>query len=106
MVVTRLSPLLFGLLLAGCSSMNSAPEPEPAPLPPRVESGGECGAQRVQDRIGRTYSVSLGKAIHAESEASAIRVIRPGTAVTLDHRPDRINVHLDRADIILNLDCG
>ncbi|MDY7117798.1 I78 family peptidase inhibitor [Halomonas sp. SSL-5] len=103
-----LRPLGVGLalLLAGCSSMNAAPSPEPAPPPPRVEASGECGAERVQDRVGRTYREALGEAIRAESDAASMRVVRPGEAVTLDYRPDRLNVRLDEEDTIAEIVCG
>ncbi|QTF93227.1 I78 family peptidase inhibitor, partial [Halomonas sp. BM-2019] len=79
---------------------------EPAPPPPRVEASGECGAGRVQDRVGREYSESLGESIRDESGAASVRVIRPGEAVTLDYRADRLNVRLDDDDIIAEIGCG
>jgi len=101
-------PLGLGLalLLVGCGGMNAAPSPEPAPPPPRVAASDACGAGRVQDRVGRAYGAALDAALRAESGAAAMRVIRPGMAVTLDHRPDRLNVHLDETDTIVALDCG
>lgn len=106
MLMTRLSPVLIGLLLAGCGGMNSTPSPDPAPPPPRVEAGGECSAGDAYSHVGRTYSEALDAALRAESGATAMRVIRPGDAVTLDHRPERLNVRLDEADTITALDCG
>jgi len=35
-----------------------------------------------------------------------MRVIRPGDAVTLDYRPDRLNVRLDDDDVISEIGCG
>lgn len=101
-----LPPVIAGLLLAGCAGMGAPPSHESAPPPPRVESRGECGAAQVQDRVGRAYSEALGEAIHAESGAAAMRVIRPGDAVTLDYRPDRLNVRLDDDDVITEIGCG
>jgi len=101
-----LSPVIAGLLLAGCAGMTSPPAHESAPPPPRVDNQADCGAERVQDRIGRDYSESLEASIREESGAAAVRVIRPGEAVTLDHRPDRLNVRLDDDDIISEIDCG
>jgi hypothetical protein len=101
-----LSPVVAGLLLAGCAGLNSPPPHEPAPPPPRVETRGECGAGQVQDRVGREFSEALGEAIQAESGAATMRVIRPGEAVTLDYRADRLNVRLDENDIITEIGCG
>ncbi len=106
MPLKALSPVLAGLLLAGCAGMSSPPPHESAPPPPRVENQADCGAERVQDRVGREYSESLEASIREESGAAAVRVIRPGEAVTLDHRPDRLNVRLDDDDIISEIDCG
>ncbi|MCE8018362.1 hypothetical protein HOP62_19975 [Halomonas sp. MCCC 1A17488] len=80
---------------------------DPAPKPPRV-SGSEdaCGAQRVQDRLGRRYDEALGESIRRESGAATLRVIRPGQAYTLEYRGDRINVHIDDGDTITDIGCG
>ncbi|WP_432512753.1 I78 family peptidase inhibitor [Kineococcus sp. SYSU DK001] len=42
----------------------------------------------------------------ARAQGRAVRVIRPGTAVTLDYRPDRLNVHLDADDRLDHLSAG
>lgn len=107
MPLTVIVPALVGLLLAGCTGMGAAPAaPDQAPPPPRVEASGECGAERVQDRVGRQYSEELGESIRTESEAATMRVIRPGEAVTLDYRADRLNVRLDEDDRISEIGCG
>ncbi|WP_404295745.1 I78 family peptidase inhibitor [Halomonas sp.] len=98
--------VIAGLLLAGCAGLTSPPVHESAPPPPLVVSRGECGAAQVQDRVGREFSLVLGEAIRAESGAAAMRVIRPGEAVTLDYRPDSLNVRLDEGDVISEIGCG
>lgn len=106
MPLKALSPVLAGLLLAGCAGMSSPPPHESAPPPPRVENQADCGAERVQDRIGREYSEALEASIRQQSGAASMRVIRPGEAVTLDYRADRLNVRLDDDDIISEIGCG
>lgn len=98
--------LVAGLALAGCTVSNQTPAPESAPPPPVVETSGDCGAERVQDRVGREYSDSLGASIQAESGAASLRVMRPGEAHTLEYRADRINVRLDERDTITDIGCG
>lgn len=102
-------------LLAGCAPMpnssatpnSSTAEREPAPQPPRVsEREDACGAQRVQDRIGRQHDESLTASIRQESGAVALRVIRPGHAYTMDYRGERINVHIDEGGVITSIGCG
>ncbi|NIC07118.1 I78 family peptidase inhibitor [Billgrantia bachuensis] len=89
------------------SNANNAPH-DPAPKPPRVSEGGEdaCGAQRVQDRVGRRYDEALGESIRRESGAATLRVIRPGHAYTMEYRGDRINVHIDDSDTVTDIGCG
>ncbi|MFQ3789477.1 I78 family peptidase inhibitor [Halomonas sp. A29] len=82
---------------------------DPAPKPPQVsESDNEnaCGAQHVQDRVGRRYDEALGESIRQESGAAALRVIRPGHAYTMEYRGDRINVHIDDSDTVTDINCG
>lgn len=80
---------------------------DPAPKPPQVgESEDACGAERVQDRIGRHYDEALGESIHRDSGAADLRVIRPGHAYTMEYQSDRINVHLDQSGTITEIDCG
>lgn len=106
-MTSKLLPtVVAGLLLAGCAGLTPTPSREPAPPPPVVEARGECGAAQVQDRVGREFSAALDASIRAESDAAAMRVIRPGEAVTLDYRPDRLNVRLDEGDVITEIDCG
>lgn len=98
--------LPWALLLAGCAGVAAPPSHEPAPPPPRVEAQAGCGAERVQDHIGREYRAALSETLEAASGADRVRVIRPGDAVTLDYRADRLNVHLDDDDVISELGCG
>ncbi|EAW07845.1 uncharacterized protein ACLA_025620 [Aspergillus clavatus NRRL 1] len=34
------------------------------------------------------------------------RILRPGDAMTMDHRPDRLNVHLDEQDVVKDVNFG
>lgn len=110
MLARRLSLLAVILAMAGCSS---APQPtaerDPAPPPPQVindDNPDPCGGGPVQDRVGREYSEALGDAIAAESGAEQVRTLRPGQAATMDHRPERLNIHLDDNDVIARIECG
>lgn len=95
-------------MLVGCTSITPTHAPtEPAPRAPQVTTGeSACGAEQVQDRIGRSYAKALGESIQQQSGAATLRVIRPGHAYTLDYRADRINVHIDAGETINNIGCG
>jgi hypothetical protein len=82
--------LILVLPLAACQ-----PEEEP-PVAPMQEDG--CGAAGLQDLIGQ--------AVEDKSFDAPVRIIPPGSAVTMDHRPDRLNVETDDAGIITRIYCG
>ncbi|WP_236645282.1 I78 family peptidase inhibitor [Aidingimonas lacisalsi] len=97
------------LIACGGSRATSSPEPDDAPPPPQVSDSGQhdpCGAAPVQDRVGRQFSDALERAIAEESDAERVRVLRPGEAATLDHRPDRLNIRLDDDNAIVDIACG
>ena len=86
-----LIPLLFSLA-------------SPALASPPPEDG--CGATRVKSWIGKRATPKAVIAIRKRSKADTMRVIRPDTAVTMDYRESRLNVHVDRRGIIRRLTCG
>ncbi|CTQ32636.1 I78 family peptidase inhibitor [Jannaschia rubra] len=59
-----------------------------------------CGAGHLQSFVGQALAdVTL-------PADRTTRVVRPDQAVTLDHRPDRLNVLLDDGDRIERVYCG
>lgn len=103
-----LPALAASLALAACTTAGPSNVPrDPAPEPPSVTQRGDtCGARSVQDRVGRDFDEALRTAIEAESGAATVRVLRPGDAATMDHRPDRLNIRLDDDDRIEQITCG
>lgn len=69
-------------------------------LPATTEPGADtCGAAEVEPLIGQpitSYEAPPGK---------AVRIIRPGDPVTMDFRPDRLNISLDETDRIVAVEC-
>lgn len=93
-------------LLAACAT----PSREPAPsAPPPPAAGAEVGACRGADAeygVGRAYTDALGVELQGKAGAKGLRVIRPGQAVTMDFRDDRLNVELDAAGKVKRVSCG
>jgi len=79
------------LLLAACV----VPAPDPG------ASGDACGASAHQDLLGRP-----GRLLDGMRFARDVRVIRPGTAVTMDFSADRLNFRLDDRGVIVQVVCG
>lgn len=82
--------------LAACTTTESPPSP-PA-------EAGACNADAAQSLVGKP--ASSAEEARAASGARAMRVVRPGQAVTMDYRPDRLNVELDASDIVVRISCG
>ncbi len=66
----------------------------------------ECNAEAVQNVIGQSYTDALGEAARQESGSRSLRVMRPGQAVTLDYRIDRLNLELDAGGKVVSARCG
>ncbi|WP_157084542.1 I78 family peptidase inhibitor [Sphingomonas pituitosa] len=82
---------------AGCAQQRKAD-----PLPAMVE----CDANRVLDLKGKPRSPAIEADALARSGAKRIRWIEPGSAVTMDFRVDRLNLHVDKDGTITDARCG
>ena len=93
------SPLAALLLsLSACTTMGDQAEAN-APV-------GQCSADPIQSLVGNAFSEALVVDAQKRSGARAVRVIRPGQAVTMDYREDRLNIALDARDNVESLRCG
>ncbi len=80
------------ILLAGCTATQ-------APLPPQMED--TCGASEFAGLIGQNAT-----ALERTLLLGPVRVIRPGDAVTMDFRLDRVNFRIGEDETIQRIDCG
>lgn len=88
------------LLLAACATQASPPSP------PGGGASGVCNAEPAQSGLGQPYADALGAELQAKAGAKVLRVIRPGQAVTMDFRDDRLNVELDASGKVKRVSCG
>jgi Peptidase inhibitor I78 family len=86
-------------MLGGCKTM-------PDEVPTREDQRFTCNAAAVQGMVGQTATQTLGAEAVRTSGARTMRWIRPGEAVTMDYRTDRLNVHLDAQNRITQVSCG
>lgn len=91
--------ILSASLLATVACATTPPETIP-------EGEGECRSERLGALLGRPASQALGAEALRLSGARALRWIRPGDAVTMDYRTDRLNVHLDSRGQVERFACG
>ncbi len=88
-------PLLIAL--TGCA---------PTTAPESAAPAGQCDAAPVQDLVGKPYDAALGSDAQTRSGSRGVRVIRPGQAVTMDYRADRLNIELNAGERVVSLRCG
>ena len=69
----------------------------PQPEPP----AGACAAPDLQYLVGQPESV-----LQTMKFGGDTRIIRPGMAVTMDYREDRLNIEIDAAGTISRVTCG
>lgn len=108
----------FTLLLSACASSQmpispAGDEVDAAPPPPTVAPSGAneeqavaCDLDAIHYAIGEQFDEANVPQLQSDSRARQVRVLRPGDMATMDHRPDRLNIHLDDQDVIEELRCG
>ena len=99
----RLALPLIALTLMGCARVA---EGEPYPLPGSPPEATPCGSQHLAGFVGKKRTDTIAAQVAQVSGAKSIRWIKPGMAVTMDYREDRLNVRLDDKGKILSFNCG
>lgn len=90
----------LGLLAMACATVPA--EEGPA----REGMAGHCDAAAAASLAGRPATSELGADALARTGARTLRWIRPGDAVTMDYRTDRLNIELDGEGRIARFTCG
>lgn len=93
----------------GAGSGASGPGIAQTVTPPAQEGADQpmqCNADAVQKVIGQAFTDALGEAARQESGSRSLRVMRPGQAMTMDYRIDRLNLELDAGDKVVSARCG
>lgn len=75
----------------------------PPPAPPAEDA---CGAAKLAHYVGKEATPGVEAELAADSTAEATRTIRPGDAVTMDFRPDRLNIEIGKDGKIKRIYCS
>jgi hypothetical protein len=107
---------LAALLLAACAtpasetdaSAGAGPDaPVTTPASPAPEAPAmTCSADKVQWTLGQVADEALVAKARTQSGAERMRVIKPGMAVTMDYREDRLNLDVDADNKVTRAHCG
>ncbi|GAA0272414.1 I78 family peptidase inhibitor [Alteraurantiacibacter aestuarii] len=101
LILPLIAPVAALALLPACSTVSAQEEEYPA-----REPQGQCDAAGVQDLIGQRATQELGATLLTQTGARVLRWVPPGTAVTMDYRPDRLTVSYDATMMIERISCG
>lgn len=103
------------LSLAGCNANSSSapqrgtalppPESTMEPEAPANPDAPTCSADKLGEFVGQSPSDAVMSRIKAIIGDKTIRTIRPGQAVTMDFRPDRLNIEIGEDGLIKSLRC-
>ena len=86
-------------LLAACTASTVAQEPATA-------EDGSCRNEGLDRFVGRKADQALGAELLKASGAKTLRWGPPGSAMTMDFRPDRLTVSYDEALMVTRASCG
>ena len=116
--------LLLTLSLAAChtpsdstpadSASTATPAQAPAaasaspasPTSPVADVAKRCDADKAQSAVGQAASQDVIDKAVSDSGSSTARVIKPGEAVTMDFREDRLNIEVDAGNMVTAVRCG
>lgn len=106
LTVPRTVLLAGGLLLAACGAVAPAPPAGSGPTPVPAPADDTCGAAPHAALVGQPAT-----ALERVLILRQVRLIRPGTAVTEDFVPARINFHISAPDLagvetVTRIACG
>ena len=102
--MTALAASLLALSACTATGSDTVAETTPRPpAPPALEPN--CGADQLGAYIGHPASDEVIAAITGWRGGKPMRVLRPGQAVTMDFRPDRLNVQVGEDGKIKGFTC-
>jgi len=99
----------FGLLvLAACAAPAADDTSSQAQPPGKVEADPlkQCDTSGAQYAVGKPFTDALATELKKKVGAASLRIIPPGTMVTMDYRGDRLNISYDEKKIIIKVECG
>lgn len=95
------------MMLMGAAAGCAAPAPSGAPQPSAAEPRQEgCNAESAQHLVGQKLSSVLVEEARRVTGAKSARVLRPGQAVTMEFNPFRVNVDVNRSELVTAIRCG
>lgn len=106
MRMTLLLALGCALPLAACSQPPKNTAPTSEPMAAGADSAARCDPEKLTGLAGQTASEAVIKKAVQDSGARHARVLKPGMAMTMDFREDRLSIEVDDQNRIVRANCG
>ncbi|MCW4456164.1 I78 family peptidase inhibitor [Flavobacterium sp. MXW15] len=107
MRVSLLLPAACLFSLSACASQSTpVASSEPAPVAAPIDGGAVCRPETLTGFVGQTATEEVVKKAVSESGARHARVAKPGMAMTMDFRQDRLTIMVDAQNRIEQISCG
>lgn len=108
---TSLTIVFILALTMGCNDRNTTPtSPLPGPSDSIGSTGqpasGSCDDSNARWAIGQRASRDLLERARTAAQAKVARFIRPNQPITMEFSPERLNLGLDRRDVVISVSCG
>lgn len=97
--------MLIPALALGACTPTAQQAADPATPSDAQQAGAQCDAGAIQDLIGQNAEAVTNDA-KTRSGAETVRRYTTGSPVTMDFRPDRLNIETDAAGVVVKLGCG
>jgi hypothetical protein len=91
------------MTMAACTVAASSGE---EPAVPERGTGRTCDSSKAQSLVGRVADDALAAEAMRLTGAGALRWVPMGAMVTMDYRPDRLNIHLGPKNEVTKVACG
>jgi hypothetical protein len=100
-MIRTLVILAAGLTLTACATTASTTNPNAGFQPEPMPDPQPCAAEAYQVLVGQPVG-----GVHTDSLPRPHRVYGPGDAVTMDYRPDRLNIVVGDDGTVAEVKCG
>lgn len=102
-----LRPVGSAVLLLALAACASPPVPPEHPTEqPTSTAQGVCDASAAQSAITKAATADMVERVRVDSHSRVVRVLHPGQIVTMEFSPERVDIHVDGNNVILDITCG
>jgi peptidase inhibitor I78 family protein len=97
--------IMAGIFLA-VSACATNPPADAAPPVHGATGGGTCDPANIQQFVGQAVTADVQAAMKQVSGASIVRIVPPGTMITMEYSPERLTVYTDANNRVEKIACS